>query len=354
VSATVLAFIAAGQMAFFVAVFLMLVAYRLADGRRKRRRHEQTERLARVMMDVLENRVPGERLTRVIERSRGNVVVTVLHQYASQMRGAPWERVVNAVRQSGWYGRFVRSHGRSRLWWKRLAAARLLSIAAYPEDLELARALVTDRHPAIKVAAIQVVRRIRDAAVLETVLLEAIAARPVVRRYLFDTVVSVREALVPVLAARLAAAGSTDELRALVTLAGELSAVEFFDRLVAYAGHESLEIRVAVARALSSYPHPRTEAALTVLLQDGEWQVRTQAASSLGVIRAVNARSALDAALRDGDWWVRLRAGIALRQLGPSGTEVLHDVQAGADRFAREMARYVLGLTNEAVADYLT
>ena len=83
-------------------------------------------------------------------------------------------------------------------------------------------------------------------------------------------------------------------------------------------------------------------------------QVRTQAASSLGVIRAVNARGVLHAALRDGNWWVRLRAGIALRQLGPSGIAVLRDLQDGTDRFAREMARYVLGLTDEAVADYLT
>ena len=353
-SATVLAFIAAGQLAFFVAVFLLLAVYRIADVRRKRRRREQANRLARALMDVLENRVPGERLVRAIERSAGNVVVTVLHQYASQVRGEPWERVVDAVRLSGWYGRFMHSRARSRFWWKRLAAARLLSIAGRPEDLALAAALAGDRHPAIKVAAIQVVRRIQDTAVLETVLQEALAARPVVRRYLFDTVVSVREALVPVLAARLDRAESTEDLRGLVTLAGELSAVEFFERLLAYAPHESLEIRVAVARALSGYPHPRTEAALGALLQDGEWQVRTQAASSLGVIRAVNAQGVLHAALRDGNWWVRLRAGIALRQLGPSGTAVLRDLLDGTDRFAGEMARYVLGLTDEAVADYLT
>ena len=353
-SATLLAFIAAGQLAFFVAIFLMLVVYRAIDGRRKRRRRHETERFSRILMDVLEDRLPSERLIRVIRRTGGTVIVSVLHQYASQLRGAPWERVVDGVRQSEWYDRFVRSHARSRFWWKRLAAARLLAIAGREEDLPLARPLIADRHPAIKVASIQIVRRLRDPSILETVLQEAIAARPVVRRYLFDTVVSVREALVPVLADRLDRADATEDRRALITLAGELAAVELFERLLGYVGHDALEIRVAVARALSGYPHPRTEAALTGLLHDHEWQVRTQAASSLGVIRARNAQGALQSALRDSNWWVRLRAGIALRQLGPAGSRVLTDVEAGVDRFAQEMARYVLGLTDEAVADYLT
>ena len=353
-SATVLAFIAAGQLAFFVAVFVMLVVFRAIDARRQRRRRHDAERLSRVLMDVLESRAPGERLIEVMQRTGGNVIVGVLHQYASQLRGTPWERVVDAVRMTEWYGRFVRSHARSRLWWKRLAAARLLSIAGREEDLQLVRPLIADRHPAIKVAAIQIVRRVRDRSILEAVLQDAIVARPVVRRFLFDTVVSVREALVPVLAERLDRSLTTEDLRALITLAGELSAVEFFERLLGFVEHDSLEIRVAVARALSGYPHPRTEAALTDLLHDHEWQVRTQAASSLGVIRALNARDSLHAALRDGNWWVRLRAGVALRQLGPAGSRVLTDVEAGADRFAQEMARYVLGLNDEAVADYLT
>jgi HEAT repeat protein len=143
-------------------------------------------------------------------------------------------------------------------------------------------------------------------------------------------------------------------LRLLITLAGELSAVEFFKHLHAHVRHDDMEIRVAVARALGSYPHPRTEAVLVALLEDGEWQVRTQAATSLGVIRAVNSRDALRKALADPNWWVRLRAAIALRQLGGAGSQVLRAAETGDDRFALEMARYVQGLTDEAVADYLT
>ena len=80
-----------------------------------------------------------------------------------------------------------------------------------------------------QVAGIQVVRRIRDASLLELVLDEALSAQPVVRRYLFDTLVSVRQILVPVLAERIENAETIDELRALITLGGELAAVELFD-----------------------------------------------------------------------------------------------------------------------------
>ena len=47
-----------------------------------------------------------------------------------------------------------------------------------------------------------------------------------------------------------------------------------------------------------------------------------------------------------------LRAAIALRQLGQPGLEILAAVQAGDDRYAREMANYILGLSAAAVADY--
>ncbi len=353
-STTLLAVVATAQLAFFVGMFAWLVVYRGVDERRKRRHRAQSAVLSRALMDLLEQKITPDRFVSTMDRCDGHVIVAVLHQFASQIGGEPWERVVDAVRQTSWFDRFVSPRARSRLWWQRLVAARLLAIAGRENDLSLTQGLVADRHPAIKVAAIQIVRRVRDEAVLEIVLDEALEAKPVVRRYLFDTVASVRRVLVPVLGRRLETADAVEELRSLIALAGELSAVEFFGPLLGYVGHEAMEIRVAVARSLSNYPHPRTEAALSELLADKQWQVRTQAASSLGVIRAVNARGVLKRALSDGNWWVRLRAAIALRQLGGAGSQVLRDVEAGDDRFALEMARYVQGLTDEAVADYLT
>jgi hypothetical protein len=62
--------------------------------------------------------------------------------------------------------------------------------------------------------------------------------------------------------------------------------------------------------------------------------------------------SSLAQALRDPSWWVRLRAGLTLRRLGAPGIDILGQTDPDEDRFAFEMAQYVLGLDEAAVAEY--
>src|SRR5207245_1040885 len=57
-------------------------------------------------------------------------------------------------------------------------------------------------------------------------------------------------------------------------------------------------------------------------------------------------------ALGDGGWWVRLRAGLALTRFGASGRNVLLAVEVGAHQPSRDMARLVLGLSSQALAEY--
>ncbi|VWB16523.1 PBS lyase [Burkholderia pseudomultivorans] len=56
-------------------------------------------------------------------------------------------------------------------------------------------------------------------------------------------------------------------------------------------------------------------AALLAALRDGEWQVREEAAATLGKLRVAHARKPLVAALDDDYWQVRVRAARALGQL---------------------------------------
>jgi HEAT repeat protein len=60
---------------------------------------------------------------------------------------------------------------------------------------------------------------------------------------------------------------------------------------------------------------PAVAAALLVALRDPTWQVREEAATTLGKLRAGSARDALVEALDDAYWQVRLRAVRALGQL---------------------------------------
>jgi HEAT repeat protein len=348
----ILAAIAITQMAFLVAMFFFLLGRRLADARRLRRRAAQRAQLTARMGEVLAGAVPPEAFVRSLPRRRAGMVTAVLQQGGTQVRGEAWERLVAAVRQSDWFRQVLASRARSPWWWRRLVAARLLSIAGDEQDLPHGLRLVADRHPGVRLAAVQLVRRLPDLKLVESVLEQGIRAPRVVRQHYFDVLTSVREQLAPVLVRRLDAPRDSYELRAMLNLAGDLAAPDLMDRLLAHAASPSADARTQVARALGHYPHPCARDALVSLLVDPEWEVRTQAAASLGAIHATDAREPLRQALSDVSWWVRLRAAIALRQLGDGGAQVLRQARGGADRFAAEMAGYVLGLSEDAVADY--
>ena len=56
--------------------------------------------------------------------------------------------------------------------------------------------------------------------------------------------------------------------------------------------------------------------------------------------------------LRDAEWWVRLRAGLALTRMGTTGRNGLLEAEVGADPDARDMARLILGLSPQALAEF--
>jgi HEAT repeat protein len=115
----------------------------------------------------------------------------------------------------------------------------------------------------------------------------------------------------------------------------------------------NMEIRVATATCLRNFPHPQATNALRRLLTDRSWQVRARAAASLGAVGAAEAIDDLLLSLCDPNWWVRLRSAIALRLVGPAGIAALERVDGRVDRYAFDMAHYVLELDNGAMAEYV-
>ncbi len=352
VKAVVLAVIAVAQLAFFLVVFAVLVTRRVAEAGRLRRRAAERAELSGRVHDVLAGTLSPAVFAGTLPRHGAGLIAAVLQDAASQVRGEAWERLAAAVRPSPWFRRVPRRRARSVWWWRRVVAARLLALLGDEEDLEAGVRLAADRHPAVRLAAIQLLTRLPHPRLVAVVLDQAIVAPRVARQHYFDVLGTARDALAPILLQRLAAPSGRWELRAMLSLAGQLAAPELLDPLLGYAASTNADDRVQVARALGRYPHPRARDALVVLLGDPVWEVRTQAASSLGTIRALDARDGLAKAMSDENWWVRLRAAIALRQLGETGLQVLRQARGEADRFAGEMAGYILGLSDEAVANY--
>jgi ABC-type tungstate transport system substrate-binding protein len=349
--ASVLLVIAVVQLAFLGGTLFLLIAHRWLLRRRFERTMVDEGQFVGVVRAWLAGELSADDFRADIDGRGPATVASVFQQYGAQIEGEQWEQLVSVIRPTKW-SRRIRRNARSRLWWRRLGSARLLAGVATEDDLDLVRALVADENPAIQIAAISALTRVRTPDLLATILDKAVTAPRVVRGFVFDTLVSLRGPLGPMLIERLKGEYAAVQRQAWVTLAGELAVPELFQYVLPYAKDENLEVRVAAARTLGSFPHPAATKALLTLLGDAAWQVRTQAAAALGAIGAVEACPALHRALSDENWWVRLRAAIALRQLGQPGLEILAAVQAGDDRYAREMANYILGLSAAAVADY--
>jgi HEAT repeat protein len=87
-------------------------------------------------------------------------------------------------------------------------------------------------------------------------------------------------------------------------------------------GDADASIRRAATAALGFAPpaHAETTAALLTALHDDAWQVREEAATTLGKLRVAESRNALIEALDDTYWQVRLRALRALGQIGDAAS----------------------------------
>lgn len=72
------------------------------------------------------------------------------------------------------------------------------------------------------------------------------------------------------------------------------------------------QMRCEALRSARKHGHPSMAPAVLAALEDPEWIVRVQAASTAGVMRLEQARPRLEALLTDAQWWVRYRAGEAL------------------------------------------
>ena len=255
-----------------------------------------------------------------------------------------------ALREDRWVRRIL-SQASSRLWWRRLDAARLLSVVGSMRDVGLLRALLADEHAAVQAAASICLTRIGDRTLIEHVLDTLHTRSPIVRVFQLRILRETWRHTVPALLARLQPLAPLARLHVWIALAEQLGDSHCFAALLVFRNHPVAEIRISAARALRHYMHPDAEAALRDMLKDDDWRVRAQAARGLGALGATAAVSELSGALLDRSWWVRFRSALSLAQLGESGRRALRAARERTDRYASDMAKMVSGLSEGAVVE---
>lgn len=281
-----------------------------------------------------------------------SLAIDALVSWSARVPGERWRQLAVALEQQ-WWARLVRTNSGSARWWKRLECARFLSVAAMPRDVARLVRLINDPHAAVHVAAVASLERIENTALTLAALERLPRLPPTVQAYYAAMLRRSRPVVIQHLQKRLR---RTDDpaLPRLAEFAGRLGEPALRERLTTLADHPDPEVRVQSARALGSFPHRESVAALTRLVADTAWHVRAQAARSLGMIADLTTLPLVRAALRDPVWWVRLRAALALIRYAAAGRKVLLDAEVGADPDARDMAALILGLPAQALAEFAT
>jgi HEAT repeat protein len=282
--------------------------------------------------------------------SRNDTAQALVWLGMERVRPAEREALSTMLQQEPWVRQAV-DGARSLLWWKRLAAARTLSLLATERDRSTILLLLSDSHPAVQSAATACLNRYADEELLIRVIDGLSSASSAVRAYQLGVLRTYASIAAPILLDRIRPDAPPHRLYAYIHAAAELKDPECMARVADLSTHPHPEVRVAVARVLRGKPGDAIHVKLLSMLRDPDWRVRAQAARGLSGVDDQRTVQELGRALTDSNWWVRFRAGLALAAMRPLGRVALAEALTNTDRYARDMAALVIGLSDASVVE---
>jgi HEAT repeat protein len=347
----VLIVIAVAQGAFLVLLMVFLAA---------RRRYVQSRRAA-LAAARLGLAVPlrawlaiGGDVTPVVVALRSLPRASVVGYTSLLMRGTvPPERRVELagpLRNEAWVQRAI-AGAPSRFWWRRIEAARALSLVGSASDRATVQRLLDDAQPEVAIAAVACLPLVANADVITRELDRYATLTPMLGQYVRATLREMPTLVDPELAARLQPHAEPIALAERVRLAAALELPRSLRAAVPLATHENAVVRAAVANALGRLPADASVRLLCTMLRDSSAAVREEAAASLGALGSPTAVPMLAASMRDPIWQVRRRAGLALAQLGEPGRSVVRTLRDDPDPYVASMATLASGLTEGALLE---
>lgn len=322
----------------FLAAWLLIMGHGVFTGVRRRRR-PRLERARRLLAAGLPDRALDDDARTALRRLDAGEAAELFATFTPHLRGAEQEWLGGIALELGLVAR-ARRLCRSRLWWRRLHGARLITLVGGGEEAILA--LAHDRNPLVRSQVAEWAGAYGTPAGIRT-LGDMLGDRSRASRYsVEDALVRLGGLAVEPLAERLAHVRrpipSITGLRA----AGGLGDPRLLPSILTHCDRENPEVRRAAFAALGAIGGEEAGRRLVAALEDPDPRARAEAATALGRMGHWQAAGVLARELGHTAWDVRLAAGRALANLGPPGEITLRKMLDAPNAFAADMARHVL------------
>jgi HEAT repeat protein len=245
------------------------------------------------------------------------------------------------VRSTGIWDRAI-GWAVSRLWSRRLRAARLFSLFGAGSE-ERGDDLLNDPRPDVRAQASEWAGEHPADQRVERLVRMLDDPDPRCRFAAREALVHAGRIGIPAIRDRLDAADGVASLDVLA-VATTLAVPGFLGKAVELCESADPATRAAAAGLAGAIGGPEAVTALSGLLRDPDCRVRAAAVRGLGSLGHWQAAGPVAELLEDRRWGVRRAAALALDRMGPTGTLLLNRAAREGSPAAADTASYALGL----------
>jgi len=331
------------ECAILASIVIVFLGHGLWLQRYKKWSHPLLTQAREALTLALEDPTRGRQLLETFRTLPVRLQVRLFAELAPTLSGAQKQWLADLAREMCLTTR-AESRCRSRLWWRRLQGARLVTLLGGRNAVMLP--LLLDRHPYVRAQAAEWAVSRQDSAVIDILL--ALLGDPdgLCRFAVQDSLLRMGGTVIERLTSYLSA-HSGSEVKAALEVAICLADPRFLDPALTLSQDHLPQIRSLAATLLSTLGGQQAVNTLTTLLDDPAPSVRAAAAQALGKLSHWPAAPMLVPLLRDQVWEVRREAGLALRALGAPGFLFLRRALNDTNQFAADMARHILDLPHQ-------
>jgi HEAT repeat protein len=333
---------------------VVIVAFLLGSGLRRRghakRRSAARDAVQRIVVARLSGLPPAAEDLAVIRVSRSAPVIRAITEYAPSVGGSDRSVLAEVADESGLLVA-ARRQLTSVLWWRRLEAARLLTLLGSDES-QIAR-MTRDKESMVRAQGAAAAAAWPFAGSARLLVGMMRDREDLVRFEAMQAIVRLGSAGTQVVFSELRSDAWADGrgLRALLELAAAIATPEVTDVGLRFSTAPDASIRCAAAKLLAAAGGEAASTRLVELLGDENTEVRRTVAKALGVMGEWRASAALGDRLDDESHEVRIAAASALQRLGAPGILMLRRALARTSERAAAVARQTLDTMDRLALD---